>query len=103
MLKGSSPAYETVYLSGVSVGSLVMELLECAVLQDDPDNEKCLERKVRTLCQMGKFQRAFMLASQWVQKFPEVSDTSYLTSSFSSLETICKVLDDEKFVVALML
>ena len=52
------------------------ELLKCcAVLAADPDNEKVLERKVRTLCQMGKFQRAFALASHWLQKCPEVSET----------------------------
>ena len=49
----------------------------CAVLKADPDDEKILERKVRTLCQMGKFQRAFALASQWLQKCPDVSETSY--------------------------
>ena len=61
----------------------------CAVLKADPDDEKILERKVRTLCQMGKFQRAFALASQWLQKCPDVSETFTNFLHFSTDFGVC--------------
>ncbi|XP_070187827.1 probable helicase with zinc finger domain isoform X2 [Littorina saxatilis] len=67
-------------------------------LKTDPNDEKILERKVRTLCQMGRFHRAFDLASQWLDKSPEEDsddeEVADVTSGATSSPSLMRKVDN---------
>lgn len=69
-------------------------LAECnKVLKTCPYHEKVLERKVRTLCQMGKFLRAQRLTMQWLQHSPE---HPVALKELKRLQTVLAALEDEE-------
>ena len=45
-----------------------------AALDDHPNHEKLLEKKIKILCHQGLFDDAYNLALQWLQREPRVSE-----------------------------
>lgn len=53
-------------------------LLFLSVLKDDEVNEKALWKKIKVLCFQGSFHDAHNLATDWIQKDPEVNNDWFL-------------------------
>ncbi|XP_076449410.1 putative helicase with zinc finger domain [Babylonia areolata] len=62
------------------------------VLEADPKNDKILEKKVRALCQSGKFRRAFNVASKWLQESP---DHPVAIKELKRLKTVLEALEGQ--------
>lgn len=53
-----------------SCKNILLALL--TALEEDPNNEKILEKKIKVFCHLGNLQSAFALVSDWVKQNPEV-------------------------------